>query len=304
MSELIIEVKKHYDRRYSTIFLGPVEDPELSWKAKGIFIYLRSRPPSWKIRTTDLYNRSTNGRESVTAGLQELEKFGYLYREQSRNPEGKFTKVIYHLYDEPDLNDHFIKNNSTQSTPTEQESPDTGNPLTVKPPPYYPTVLIENNKPPTNQNELITNNPPLPKNLSGCHSHSDQENTERRLIDFGVNPKIASSLSNLLDFETVDLSIKFLDQTPGIYNPPGLLISRLNNIIKKDHDKIVRNRNRLAKQNRESIIKQKENLRLSAIRDKNIDDFSLYLKKHPNAGFFEFINSTSIQVKELPAAKS
>lgn len=64
-----------------------LRDARLSWKAKGLAAYLLSKPPGWKIWTSDLIARSTDGRDAVLSGLAELEQCGYLNRQRWNDPE-------------------------------------------------------------------------------------------------------------------------------------------------------------------------------------------------------------------------
>lgn len=84
--------------QYAVLAMAIVEDSRLSWKAKGIMAYLASRPQGWKINETDLINRSTDGRDAVRAGLNELTEAGYLVRERQVNTEGRFDKTIWHIH--------------------------------------------------------------------------------------------------------------------------------------------------------------------------------------------------------------
>jgi hypothetical protein len=48
-----------------------------------------------------MVNRSTDGKESVRKGLEELEKFGYLERTQNKDSSGKFTAFEYIFHEIP-----------------------------------------------------------------------------------------------------------------------------------------------------------------------------------------------------------
>ena len=65
-------------------------DKNLSWKAKGIWLYAFSRPDDWKFYMNDLIQKSTDGERSLIAGLKELEEYGYLYRFKKQNEKGQF----------------------------------------------------------------------------------------------------------------------------------------------------------------------------------------------------------------------
>lgn len=57
-----------------------LNDKKLSFKAKGIFAYLFSKPEEWDFSGDRIKLDSKDGRESVFSGLKELEKAGLLVR--------------------------------------------------------------------------------------------------------------------------------------------------------------------------------------------------------------------------------
>jgi hypothetical protein len=85
------------DRNFKTINLAATEDPRLSWRAKGIHTYLVSRPDGWTFRVQDLVKRSKDGRDAVYAALRELEKYGYLRREQPRGDRNRLAAVEWYI---------------------------------------------------------------------------------------------------------------------------------------------------------------------------------------------------------------
>ena len=102
-SDAIIRVSK--TERYAIIdkqFLD--EDSRLSWKAKGLLAYLLAKPDGWQIRRSDLISRAADGKDSVSAGLRELERFGYLERKMVRQG-GKFgyENIIHERPETPDI---------------------------------------------------------------------------------------------------------------------------------------------------------------------------------------------------------
>ena len=54
-----------------------LENPGLSWKAKGILAYLLSKPDNWKVIVRDIVNRAIDGKASVYSGLNELKAHGH-----------------------------------------------------------------------------------------------------------------------------------------------------------------------------------------------------------------------------------
>ena len=73
-----------------------LSDKNLSWKAKGIFAYLYSKPDDWDFSMHRIKDDSTDGKESVRMGLKELEDAGYLIRTRQIN-----GRMNYHLTYQP-----------------------------------------------------------------------------------------------------------------------------------------------------------------------------------------------------------
>ena len=63
--------------RYTIISKVPLEDGRLSWKARGLLSYLLSKPDNWTVVVAHLVKEAPDGRDSVRAGLRELEDAGY-----------------------------------------------------------------------------------------------------------------------------------------------------------------------------------------------------------------------------------
>lgn len=87
-----------------------VMDERLSWKAKGIMMYVLSRVGinNWTFYKSEMMKHSTDGRDSFTSGIKELEKYGYVYKEHAQNPEtGQFEGCIWHFYEDPGENPYF-----------------------------------------------------------------------------------------------------------------------------------------------------------------------------------------------------
>ena len=69
-----------------------LEDATLSWKAKGLFLFLAIYPDS---TIEEIASHTTDGRTAVTSGINELMEAGYVRRERERNPDGGFGPVRY-----------------------------------------------------------------------------------------------------------------------------------------------------------------------------------------------------------------
>jgi len=82
---------------YHLLDLSVVEDRNLSLQAIGLHTYLVSRPPGWKIWEKVLISSFKNGRDSIRSCMKELEKAGYIEKEQLRD-RGKFSRVKLRIH--------------------------------------------------------------------------------------------------------------------------------------------------------------------------------------------------------------
>lgn len=69
-----------------------INDKTLSWKAKGLFAYLYSKPNDWDFSYDRIMKDSSDGKAATLTGLQELEKAGYLQR--IKHGTGRKTYLI------------------------------------------------------------------------------------------------------------------------------------------------------------------------------------------------------------------
>jgi hypothetical protein len=95
-------IRISHKRDYTCIANKAIRDKKLSYKARGIHHLLLSYPDDWIVNTAHLVNGSDeDGRDAVRSGLQELERAGYLVRNQLRNSNGQFAKTTYTVYEFP-----------------------------------------------------------------------------------------------------------------------------------------------------------------------------------------------------------
>lgn len=132
---------------FTTICNTFLRDERLSWKAKGIIAYLLSKPDDWKVRVSDLIKRSTDGREKVYAGVNELLTTGYLQRTEVRS-KGKIVSYEYVLYETgmPEPHTGF-----PDTVKPDTKMPHTGFPDTEK-----PHILNTDSIPNTDLNKILT----------------------------------------------------------------------------------------------------------------------------------------------------
>ena len=77
-----------------------VTNCSLSWKARGILIYLLSKPDHWTTSSENLARQGPDGRDAIRSALTELDQAGYLKRTRSQGRDGRWRTVVT-VYDTP-----------------------------------------------------------------------------------------------------------------------------------------------------------------------------------------------------------
>jgi hypothetical protein len=94
---------KHAHAKYVTISQICIEDPRLSWGAKGLFAYLHGRPEKWEVNYCDLINRSSSdGKSKLNKYIKELQRYGYLKIEKIKDESGRWAGAVGFTDDEPE----------------------------------------------------------------------------------------------------------------------------------------------------------------------------------------------------------
>lgn len=99
-----------------------IRDDRLSWKARGIFTYLWSMSDGWDFRVNEVSRHAKDGRDSLRAGLKELEEYGYLKRHYKQSNGGKLDGYEWILNDTP------AAGKSAENSIESNEIPATGKP--------------------------------------------------------------------------------------------------------------------------------------------------------------------------------
>lgn len=85
---------------FSILANGWIRDKRLSWKARGLLLWLASHKPGFQVSLASIQAASVvDGRESARSAIKELEQAGYLVRSVERGTGGKITGASYQLVD-------------------------------------------------------------------------------------------------------------------------------------------------------------------------------------------------------------
>lgn len=91
--------------RFSIVDNKIINDKQISFKARGLLIYMLSKPDDWKFYPDELAKHSDkDGVKAINTALQEMESVGYLVRKRKRDNKGHFKGIDYLLYETPQVN--------------------------------------------------------------------------------------------------------------------------------------------------------------------------------------------------------
>jgi hypothetical protein len=98
-------IRHKHKGRFTVVPNAIFNDDRISLAAKGLLGYLLSRPGNWDVRHDQLQRQFSIGRKLLSTLLMELEKTGYLERdeEQGRDEYNRFTTLNYIVRDIPEL---------------------------------------------------------------------------------------------------------------------------------------------------------------------------------------------------------
>lgn len=212
----LFRAKHDKENPYVIVNKTILKEKQMSWKAKGIWLYAFSRPDDWTFRLCDLLKQSSDGKDSVTSGLHELEKYGYLKRNRFRNEDGRFA---------PDAEWTFFE------TPQkiEADEPKSDFPLldspSEKPKPDFPTL----------------DNPTLLSNESSLCNEEQQPVQKRseRSIASPVAPSAVNAASPVVvSFEDLKIEESLRNKILKEYTPEQIAVAvrRCKNWVGRSSD--------------------------------------------------------------------
>lgn len=70
-----------------------LRDQRLSFKARGLLVYILSMPDNFKFTAELLTRHAPDGRQSVISGLRELRQAGYLTIEKKQTSDGRWRTI-------------------------------------------------------------------------------------------------------------------------------------------------------------------------------------------------------------------
>lgn len=95
---MIIRIKRHQSN-FVIIDKRPLEDVRLSWRAKGLLVYLLTKPDNWVVVMSDLVTRSRDKRQSTQKAFAELRDSGHATLETVRDDKGRIVGKEWHVHE-------------------------------------------------------------------------------------------------------------------------------------------------------------------------------------------------------------
>ena len=135
-------------RDYTVMSNHHLKDTSLSLKAKGLLSLMLSLPDDWNFNMRGLSSICKEGLEAIGSALKELEKAGYMVRNQLRGANGRITDTEYIIYERPQ-----------EPAPADPDTagPDTPPPDTTLPYPGNPDVVEPDMATPSAENPALLN---------------------------------------------------------------------------------------------------------------------------------------------------
>jgi len=91
----IIRGEHSFDSHFTQIPNDWLRDNRLTYKARGLLAELLTHTVGWEVSIARIANNGVDGRDAIGSAIQELEIFGYLRREQQRDPSGRLSGNLW-----------------------------------------------------------------------------------------------------------------------------------------------------------------------------------------------------------------
>lgn len=142
----IVRTSHDKEKPYVMLNKQPLNDPNISWAAKGLWAFLISKPDDWEISVSHLSyvylgKKKGNGRDGIRELLRELKENGYVSTIEKRE-KGQFVSLDYTVYESKQT----VESISEKPKELKKLVPKTPNPFTVKPAPVTTRQTINNDK--------------------------------------------------------------------------------------------------------------------------------------------------------------
>ena len=206
----VFRIEKNHG--YTVMSNHHLRNKELSLKAKGLLSQMLSLPDDWDYTLAGLSHINKESIDAIRTAIWELERAGYIIRQQGRDAKGKMTAIEYTIFEKPQLPQPMLDcpmlENPTPGKPILE------NPISDKPTSENPTQINKDTSKTdgsskdksktdlsiTEPSNSIPSNPPAPT--------GDGERTRSRIGTDGMG---ARETYREIVFENIDYDILIQD---------------------------------------------------------------------------------------------
>ena len=118
------------NKGYTVMSNHHLRNKDLSLKAKGLLSQMLSLPEDWDYTMKGLSLINRESIDAIRTAVWELEKAGYITRQQNRDGKGKMADMIYTIYEQP----------QPRTEQPDKSAPGLGNPVLENPTSDNPTL--------------------------------------------------------------------------------------------------------------------------------------------------------------------
>lgn len=101
-------------QNFTVIHNEVIEQKDLSWRARGLLVYLLSKPDHWRTNIAYLASQGSEGVHAIRMAMLELERCGYIRRVRKQNSRGQWSTYTV-IFDRPQPVDNPV--NKPESYP-------------------------------------------------------------------------------------------------------------------------------------------------------------------------------------------
>lgn len=94
-------IRGRRSRNFTVLDNALLGDMSISWAAKGVLVYLLSKPDDWAVRPEQLIRAGQSGKHAIYRILGELDAAGYARKARARTGSGQFQGYDWMIYDYP-----------------------------------------------------------------------------------------------------------------------------------------------------------------------------------------------------------
>lgn len=118
-------IRNRTQQQYTNIANSIFRNRELSLRDRGLLTTLLSLPDNWEFSVAGLTRiLEKDGKHTISAGLANLEKQGYLIRHQTKSEKGKFSISEWEVLEEPEVAEPLSDFPTTENPSAEKPLPE------------------------------------------------------------------------------------------------------------------------------------------------------------------------------------